>query len=165
MQSFNTIGPLSFAALAASLALATEARAEFPVICPRPVAVWGGDAAGIMRGIWARMTSAEPLGDGHVLTCSYAAELGVVSEVRIPDDGSCSGSAKLTGPSIVFGRSEFFESVDVDAVASVEGDECVLRIMAPVSAALTMSQECSYNDDGLSWNCPDAAVQVPSFAP
>lgn len=167
MQSFNAkVGSLSLVALAVCLGVAPGARADFPVICPRPVAFWGGDAAGISKGILTRMTSVEPpLDDSRLLACSYAAEVGVVSEVRVPNDGTCSGSAQLIGQSAVFGRSEVFESVVVDAVARTEGDECVLQIIAPVSAALTMSQDCSSNDDGLSWDCPDDAFQVSSLEP
>ena len=167
MNSFNAMaGSLSFAALAASLGLAAEARADFPVICPSPVVIWGGDAEGITEAVGLRMTSVEPpLDDGLALICAYFAEVGVVSEVRVPDDGSCSGTAQIIGETGVFGRSEVFDSVVFEASARVEGGECVLQVVAPVSVGLSMSTECSSNDDGFSWDCPDGAFQVQRFIP
>lgn len=167
MFSNGRIGSMFLASFAAVLGLAAEARADFLVICPTATDVlWGGDAEGLTTRIQLGTDSTEQFfGPSDVLQCGYGLGDGAEAEIRVPDDGSCEGTALVTGLSAVFGRSEFFTSAEFAADARVEGDECVLRVDGGIFLSLLMSTECTSNRDGLSFDCPDDAFQVPIFTP
>ena len=168
MLSNVRTGSMFIASLAALLGLAAEARADFLVICPTASTDnWGGDAEGLTTRIQLSSDSTEQFfGPSDLLQCNYDPASGAEAEIRVPDDGSCDGTARITGGSAVFGRSEVFSSAEFapDEIR-VEGGECVLRVVAPLFLSMVMSTECTSNRDGRSFSCPDDAFQVTLFEP
>jgi hypothetical protein len=156
-------GSLLIAALAATVSLAAEARADFLVICPTStLANWGGSGEGVSTRINAETEQLGQLVDEtNVLSCMYPSVSGELS-VRVPDDGVCSGTVRFTGENAVFGRTEGFLGNEVPVESLIDQGQCVLRFVGDgaIVLDLVMTEACSFNGDGRSWTCPDNAFPV-----